>query len=241
MSELRRRKAGPAKERNRHSSQANGSSKGGHPATELHGKEGWSWFSYGNLFLGAVIAMAVGVKYALYVRELHENDMWFSNIGQLEREISFRTESGLYFSYYKQIVLAPSLFQGIHDIMNDNRTEHLRTINILERFNIYQEVILAALYRILPIQVEYVYFYIDAIFGLHGMYMVSLFASSWILSGSWLAGLLSASFYIFNKSDTTRISFTIPLRESFGFPFLFAQIAFITFFLKKNVSSTAQV
>lgn len=81
MSELRRRKAGPAKDRNRHSSHANGSSKGGDPATELHGKEGWSWFSYGNLLLGAVIALAVGVKYALYVRELHENDMWFSNIG----------------------------------------------------------------------------------------------------------------------------------------------------------------
>ena len=42
---------------------------------------------------------------------------------------------------------------GIYDVMHDNRTEHLRTINILERFNIYQEVILAALYRILPIQV----------------------------------------------------------------------------------------
>ena len=37
--------------------------------------------------------------------------------------------------------------------MHDNGTEHLRTINILERFNIYQEVILAALYRILPMQV----------------------------------------------------------------------------------------
>lgn len=47
--------------------------------------------------------------------------------------------------------------------------------------------------------VEYVYFYIDTIFGLHAMYMVSLFVSSWLLSGSWLAGLLSASFYIFNK------------------------------------------
>ena len=46
-----------------------------------------------------------------------------------------------------------SLIVGIYDVMHDNRTEHLRTINILERFNIYQEVILAALYRILPIQV----------------------------------------------------------------------------------------
>ena len=46
---------------------------------------------------------------------------------------------------------------------------------------------------------------------------------------------------MFFRDDTTRISFTIPLRESFGFPFLFAQIAFITFFFKKNVSSLAQV
>ncbi|KAJ7337819.1 hypothetical protein OS493_007977 [Desmophyllum pertusum] len=239
MSELRRRRAGPGKEKNRH---ANGRTKADQQQTESR-KEGVSyiWFSYANLLVGATIALIVGVKYALYVRELHENDMWFSNIGQIEREISFRTESGLYFSYYKQIVLAPSLFQGIYDVMHDNRTEHLRTINILERFNIYQEVILAALYRIFTNTVEYVYFYIDTVFGLHGMYMVSLFASSWMLSGSWLAGLLSACFYIFNKNDTTRMSFTIPLRESFGFPFLFAQIAFITFYFKKNVSSFAQI
>ena len=38
---------------------------------------------------------------------------------QIEREISFRTESGLYFSYYKQIVLAPSLSQGKQKIVGD--------------------------------------------------------------------------------------------------------------------------
>lgn len=36
---------------------------------------------------------------------------------QIEREISFRTESGLYFSYYKQIVLAPSLSQGKQNLL----------------------------------------------------------------------------------------------------------------------------
>ena len=30
----------------------------------------------------------------------------------VEREISFRTETGLYYSYYKQLVNAPSLSQG---------------------------------------------------------------------------------------------------------------------------------
>ena len=48
-------------------------------------------------------------------------------------------------------------------------------------------------------------------------------------------------FFFFLRADTTRISFTIPLRESFGFPFLFGQIAFINYFLKKDVSSLAQV
>ncbi len=47
--------------------------------------------------------------------------------------------------------------QGIHDLMHDNKTEHLRTINILERFNIYQEVILAILYRLTPFKVSYAY------------------------------------------------------------------------------------
>lgn len=241
MSELRRRKAGPRKDKNWPSApHANDSSKG-QLKSERKPEQG-VWYTCVNYIFGATVAVIVGLRYALYVRELHENDMWFSNIGQIEREISFRTESGLYFSFYKQIVLAPSLLQGIHDVMHDNRTEHLRTINILERFNIYQEVILAALYRILPLQgsVEYVYFYIDTIFGLHGMYTVSLFVSSWLLSGSWLAGLLSASFYIFNKDETTRLWFTIPLRESFGFPFIFAQLAFITVYFKRNVSSLAQ-
>jgi len=31
----------------------------------------------------------------------------------VEREISFRTESGLYYSYYKQLVTARSFYSGI--------------------------------------------------------------------------------------------------------------------------------
>lgn len=42
--------------------------------------------------------------------------------------------------------------------MQDNITEHPNTINILARFNIYQEVFLAALYKSLPfVQVSFYY------------------------------------------------------------------------------------
>ena len=34
---------------------------------------------------------------------------------EVEREISFRTECGLYYSYYKQMLQAPTLMQGNHN------------------------------------------------------------------------------------------------------------------------------
>jgi hypothetical protein len=52
------------------------------------------------------------------------------------------------------MIQAPSLSQGLSDLTHDNTTEHLRTINILERFNIYQEVILSALYKLTPMKVS---------------------------------------------------------------------------------------
>lgn len=42
---------------------------------------------------------------------------------------------------------------GLHSLVYDNVTEHPDTINVLERMNVYQEVVLSVLYRILPIKV----------------------------------------------------------------------------------------
>ncbi|XP_069491552.1 protein C-mannosyl-transferase DPY19L3 [Ambystoma mexicanum] len=191
-----------------------------------------------SLTFGGVAALSMGLFTYFYVATLHENDLWFSSIKEVEREISFRTECGLYYSYYKQFLLAPSMTQGLHDLLYDNKTESMRTINILERMNVYQEVLLAMLYKILPIQhyVEPLYFYICTLFGLQGLYVIALYVTSWLLSGTWLSGFLAVSWYIVNRIDTTRVEFTIPLRENWALPFFAVQITAITYFLKPHLT-----
>lgn len=53
-----------------------------------------------------------------------------------------------------QTKLFLSYCTGLHDLMYDNKTESMRTINILERMNVYQEVFLSILYRIFHIKVS---------------------------------------------------------------------------------------
>uniref|UniRef100_A0A8C2GDM8 Dpy-19 like C-mannosyltransferase 3 n=1 Tax=Cyprinus carpio TaxID=7962 RepID=A0A8C2GDM8_CYPCA len=190
----------------------------------------------------ATVGISLGLLCCIYVSTLHENDLWFSNIKEVEREISFRTECGLYYSYYKQMLKAPSIQQGLYELIHDNTTESKRTINILQRMNIYQEVFLSILYRILHIQtyLEPIYFYIYTVFALQTVYVIALFITSWLLSDSWLAGALSGVWYILNRVDTTRVEFTISLRENWSIPFFALQVAAITCYLRPQLKPIQQ-
>ena len=89
MSELRRRKGGTRKEKISKSSRLNGDAKGQAAGIQRGESALNCWAGVANILLGATIAVVVGVKYALYVRELHENDMWFSNIGVSLKKFSY--------------------------------------------------------------------------------------------------------------------------------------------------------
>jgi hypothetical protein len=60
---------------------------------------------------------------------------------------------GLYYSYFKQIAIDSSSFtQGFLSVISDNRTEASTTINVLERSNLYPELLLGFIYRIMKSQ-----------------------------------------------------------------------------------------
>uniref|UniRef100_A0A8C6SQF7 Dpy-19 like C-mannosyltransferase 3 n=1 Tax=Neogobius melanostomus TaxID=47308 RepID=A0A8C6SQF7_9GOBI len=200
----------------------------------------WSWGSIIWTSVGWSVSVGLGLLCCIYVATLHENDLWFSNIKEVEREISFRTECGLYYSYYKQMLQAPSI--RLFELIHDNLTESKRTINLLQRMNIYQEVFLSVLYRLLPVQsyLEPVYFYIYTVFSLQAVYVIALYLTAWLLSGSWLAGALAGVWYILNRIDTTRVEFTISLRENWSLPFFALQVATITCYLRPQLTVLQQ-
>ncbi|CAG5851199.1 unnamed protein product [Menidia menidia] len=202
----------------------------------------WSWGAIILTSVGWSVSVGLGLLCCIYVATLHENDLWFSNIKEVEREISFRTECGLYYSYYKQMLQAPSIQQGLSELIHDNLTESKRTINLLQRMNIYQEVFLSVLYRLLPIQsyLEPVYFYIYTVFSLQAVYVIALYLTAWLLSDSWVAGLLTGVWYILNRIDTTRVEFTISLRENWSLPFFALQITAITCYLRPQLTALQQ-
>ncbi|KAL9868485.1 protein C-mannosyl-transferase DPY19L1 [Geothlypis trichas] len=214
-----------------------------------------------NIWLTFFLAVLAGVLHWCHITTLFENDRHFSHLSTLEREMAFRTEMGLYYSYFKTIIEAPSFWSGVCAIMNDKLTEYPLVINTLQRFNLYPEVVLASWYRTYTTIMDFLgvptktcwtvnrgkglspvesceglgdpaSFYVAVIFLLNGFMMSLFFIYGTYLSGSRLGGLVTVLCFFFNHGECTRVMWTPPLRESFSYPFLVMQMLLLTYILR---------
>jgi len=188
-----------------------------------------------------------------HVGGLFESDRHFSHLSNLEREMTFRTEMGLYYSYFKTLVEAESFLEGAQKLYRNNVTEYPLVINTLKRFNLYPELVVGGLYRSFnnmgwltmqcwtvnrgkdldPVQSceglqDPPHFYIAVVFLLAGLTTSLLFLLGLALSHSWLGGILATAAFFFNHGEATRVMWTPPLRESFAFPVCLAQVLAVT-------------
>ncbi|XP_019781247.1 protein C-mannosyl-transferase DPY19L1 isoform X4 [Tursiops truncatus] len=234
---------------------------GGRLAAGLRGALGLRLSGRGRTWTTLLLAAFAAVLHWSHITHLFENDRHFSHLSTLEREMAFRTEMGLYYSYFKTIVEAPSFLDGVWMIMNDKLTEYPLVINTLKRFNLYPEVVLASWYRIyikimnlIGIQTKICWtvtrgeglspiesceglgdpacFYVAVIFILNGLMMALFFIYGTYLSGSRLGGLVTVLCFFFNHGECTRVMWTPPLRESFSYPFLVLQMLLVTHILR---------
>ncbi|XP_040045515.2 putative C-mannosyltransferase DPY19L4 [Gasterosteus aculeatus] len=196
-----------------------------------------------RLFFGCLAAVACAVLYATYMSLYHDRKFWFSIRQELEREITFQGGSGFYYYYYKHMLTATSFESGFYELMVDNRTLSGQTINAVERFSLYPELITSFIYRLTGGQdfVEPIYFYVGAVFGLQAVYVTALFVCSWVMSGTWVAGMLTVSWYVINRPDTTKVDYAIPLRDNWALPYFSCQVAALTGFLSNNIRSATEM
>ncbi|XP_041931808.1 probable C-mannosyltransferase DPY19L4 isoform X2 [Alosa sapidissima] len=196
-----------------------------------------------KVFFGCLAAVTCGMMYAVYLSTYHERKFWFSTRQEVERELTFQGGSAMYYYYYKHMLSAPSFEKGVYDLLRDNRTVSGQTINAVEQLSLYPELITSLLYKLTGSQdvIEPVYFYIGVVFGLQAVYVTALFISSWVMSGTWVAGMLAVAWYIINRPDTTKVDYAIPLRENWALPYFSCQVAALTGFLSNNISSAAEM
>ena len=218
-----------------------------------------------SLILCLILSFLFGYLHMRHIETLSENEKHFSHLSNLERELSFRTESALYYYYFKLLTTNNDTILSTTNrfILNDDRTEHPQIINSLQRFNLYSEFVTATLYRLATYfnlltkncwkihrgdnmpsvescvgYLEPIYFYTKTVFTLNGLSLVFLFILCYQLNNkNILSGILACLCYFYNHGETTRVMWTPALRESFSFPFHLLQMLILTSHLKSNQSS----
>ncbi|KAL6438695.1 hypothetical protein ACFW04_004595 [Cataglyphis niger] len=205
-----------------------------------------------------LLGLGFGYLHRWHVSTIFENDGHFSHLSEMEREMSFRSEMGMYYSYYKTIAESKDFFDGMNKISHDNLSEYGNVIDASRKYNLLPEIVAGFLYHIAKslgiilqeqcwkIERENmppvtsceglgvpVHFYLEIVWLSTIFTAAILFYYAMYLSNSIYGGLLTILFFFFNHDECTRVQWTPPLRETFAYPMLLFQMYSVTMAIRK--------
>lgn len=84
----------------------------------------------------------------IFIQVLHTSSVFetktnFSRKNRLERQLYFRNEDAIYMYIYHTLAEAKDFRTGFAQILRNNYTEHLNTVNSIERYSILPEIVIA--------------------------------------------------------------------------------------------------
>lgn len=91
------------------------------------------------MFTGLVLIF-IQVFHTSSVFEMNTN---FSRKNRLERQLYFRHEDSIYMFIYNTLAEAKDFRSGFEQILRDNHTEYLNTVNTIEHYSILPEIVIA--------------------------------------------------------------------------------------------------
>nr|XP_012139745.1 PREDICTED: probable C-mannosyltransferase DPY19L1 isoform X2 [Megachile rotundata] len=184
-----------------------------------------------------LIGVAIGLFHRWHVSTLFENDRHFSHLSEIEREMSFRTEMGMYYYYYKTIAESETFMDGLRKISHDNISEYGNVIDATKKYSLMPEVErgegLPPVTSCEGLGVP-IYFYLEVVWYSSMFTVVALFCYAMYLGNSIRSGIVATLFFFYNHNECTRVQWTPPLRESFAYPLLLFQIYMVTVILRKS-------
>jgi hypothetical protein len=159
---------------------------------------------------------------------LDDSDMY-------DKESILTSEEAHYYSYYKDMVQAPSILSGLGLLAYNDATEAPDVINVLQRFNVYQEVVTAIVYRCMPgfivgsCPVMWFYF-AQQMWWAMGMGM--FYTLLCLCTRTHAAGLAGTILFIISFDNMSRVSRAPNQRENWGIPLLFASLLVSTAYIR---------
>lgn len=87
--------------------------------------------------------MGLIIIQVLHTSSVFETKTNFSRKNRLERQLYFRNEDAIYMYIYHTLAEAKDFQTGFAQILQNNYTEHLHTVNSIERYSILPEILIA--------------------------------------------------------------------------------------------------